>query len=95
MDYNIWDSKPCKDFIAICIELKEYMQINIWESTDLSYRYKDALATYRNFLDSIELKMPLPLFPYDRLNEDTHKYLEIYFINPEWVYSNIKIRKRK
>lgn len=66
-----------QEYIAVCKEMSEYFADDKVEPAALSKRYKDVLRCYCDFLDSQGYKMPQAIYPYNKDDLSTHKYLDV------------------
>lgn len=101
-DCDITQSFEFKSYLAVSKEVQKYLSNNLLETPDLSKRYKKCLNVYRNYLSRLGINVPHPIYPYDRKNKKTWKYLDCilneeddgktdrfvkgWILNNEWIY---------
>ena len=96
MDYSfITKSFEYKNYISVSNEIKKYFKENMCEPAELSKRYKSALNSYRDLLNSHCVNMPSALYPFDKEDKKTWKYINCKLNgenykgavhNPNWIY---------
>lgn len=92
---QIINSDAYQEFLAASLELKKYFKVDCCEPQEVSKKFKAALLGYRDFLDSNDIKMPKPIYPFLKESKPTWKYIDCkvsshnYYgtiDNQEWVY---------
>lgn len=96
MDYN---HPSVVEYIAASKEMASYFKVDTCEPPAVNKRYKLAVQDIRDYLDSIDIKMPAPLFPYEQKDKTTWKFSDVVLCgyktgkkylcaipNPEWKY---------
>jgi len=73
---KIVNSDEYKEYTKACEELKQYFKADTYEPPSVSKQYKQALTNYRNYLDSMDCKMPSPKWRYESKDKRTWKYSE-------------------
>jgi hypothetical protein len=104
MDESVTRSIYWKKYVEACELSKKYHQAGICPPVSLSKEYDIALEDYRAFLESKNMRMPFPVYIFNKRNYKTWKYLDFEFIdgkkvsckdriNPNWLYSRNKEMK--
>lgn len=101
MDYN---HPAVGEYISASKVTGSFLKENIIEPAEVHERFNQALAHLRIYLDSINIKMPLPKYPYDPREKNTWRFSEVKIINdkkrkrkyvkeelnPTWIYARKK-----
>lgn len=74
---DILNTHYAYEYVDACQEMREYFADDKIEPAALAKRYKDVLRNLRVYLDSMDYKMPNPIYPYQREDTETHKFLDV------------------
>ncbi len=97
---EVLNSQESKEYRAACVEINRYLKKGQVETPKASKRYKKAIENYRLYLDKKNIRLPDPIYPINKKDKSTLKYLDVItreteesvteyvrmIINPKWVY---------
>ncbi len=96
---RIFNSRENQEYIAACKEIKEYYRSNTIVPAVTTKRYKKALENYRNYLDAMNIRLPVIKYPIIKTDPNTYRYSDAVLKeldthtqyirmveNPNWIY---------
>lgn len=97
---EVLNSPESKEYRECCVEIKKFYKKGEVETPAISKRYKKALENYRLYLDKRNIRLPTPIYPMNKKEKNTYKYLDVILreteehgieyvqmiINPKWIY---------
>lgn len=82
---DVFRSEEAIEFMAATCEVRRHLKISSLEPPMVARRYKIAVDAYRKYLDDLYIIMPAALYPYDKNDLSTHKYLDVKVNNKKFL----------
>ncbi len=77
-------TRQAKEFMEVSQEIRKYLKAGTCEPLAVRRRFKDALKSLRSLLDNNSIKMPSPVYAYNKDDEKTWKYLDVRIVDEEY-----------